>query len=66
MTTLIIICVIVGAVCLLAALVTGISALLDKWQGLRPILPPPDRSTMRYSERMHEMDRYLKKITKES
>jgi hypothetical protein len=66
MTTLIIISVIVGAVCLLAALVTGISALLDKWQGLRPILPAPDRSTMRYSERMHEMDRYLKKITKES
>lgn len=52
--------------CLLAALVTGISVMMDKWQGIRPILPPPDRSTMRYSERMHEMDRYLKKVTKES
>ena len=66
MPTLIIICAIVGAMCLLAALVTGISVMMDKWQGIRPILPPPDRSTMRYSERMHEMDRYLKKVTKES
>ena len=66
MTTLIIICAIVGAVCLLGTLIMGISALLDKWQGLRPILPPPDRSTMRYSERMDEMARYRAHITKQS
>lgn len=66
MTTLISICAVVGAACLLGTLIMGISALMDKVQGIRPILPAPDRSTMRYSERMHEMDRYLKKITKES
>ena len=64
MTTLIIICAIVGAVCLLGALITGISALLDKVQGIRPILPPPDRSTMRYSERMDEMARYRSQLEK--
>jgi hypothetical protein len=65
MTTLIIICAIVGAVCLLGTFIMGISALLDKWQGLRPILPPPDRSTMRYSERMDEMARYRARIEKQ-
>ena len=64
MTTLIIICAIVGAVCLLGALIIGISALLDKVQGIRPILPPPDRSTMRYSERMDEMARYRSQLEK--
>jgi len=58
MTTLIIICAIVGAACLLGTFIVGVSALLDKWQGIRPILPPPDRSTLRYSERMDEMARY--------
>jgi len=65
MTTLIIICAIVGAVCLLGTLVMGISALMDKWQGIRPILPAPDRSTMRYSERMDEMARYRARIEKQ-
>ena len=58
MTTLIIICAIVGAACLLGTFIVGVSALLDKWQGIRPILPPPDKSVMRYSERMDEMARY--------
>jgi len=58
MTTLIIICAIVGAACLLGTFIVGVSALLDKWQGVRPILPPPDKSVMRYSERMDEMARY--------
>lgn len=65
MTTLIIICAIVGAVCLLGTFIMGISALLDKWQGLRPILPAPDRSTMRYSERMDEMARYRARIARQ-
>ena len=65
MTTLIIICAIVGAVCLLGTLIMGIGALLDKWQGLRPILPAPDRSTMRYAERMDEMARYRARIEKQ-
>ena len=65
MTTLIIICAIVGAVCLLGALITGISVLMDKWDGVRPILPPPDRSTMRYSERMDEMAQYRARIEKQ-
>jgi hypothetical protein len=66
MTTLILICAIVGAVCLLGTLVMGISALLDKWQGIRPILPPPDRSTLRYSERMDEMARYRANLEKQT
>jgi hypothetical protein len=66
MTTLIFICATVGAACLLGTLIMGISALLDKVQGIRPILPAPDRSTMRYSERMDEMARYRAHITKQS
>jgi len=66
MTTLIIICAIVGAACLLGTFIVGVSALLDKVQGIRPILPPPDRSTMRYSERMDEMARYRAHIAKQS
>lgn len=65
MTTLILICAIVGAVCLLAALVTGISVLMDKWDGVRPILPPPDKSVLRYSERMDEMARYRAKLERQ-
>jgi len=66
MTTLILICAIVGAVCLLGTLIMGISAILDKWQGIRPILPPPDRSTLRYSERMDEMARYRANLEKQT
>jgi hypothetical protein len=65
MTTLIIICAIVGAVCLLGTLIMGISALMDKVQGIRPILPAPDRSTLRYSERMDEMAKYRARIEKQ-
>jgi hypothetical protein len=65
MTTLIIICAIVGAVCLLGTLIMGISVLLDKWQGVRPILPPPDKSVMRYSERMDEMARYRARLERQ-
>jgi len=65
MTTLIIICAIVGAVCLLGTLVMGISTLLDKVQGIRPILPPPDRSTLRYSERMDEMAKYRARLERQ-
>ena len=65
MTTLIIICAIVGAVCLLGTLIMGIGALLDKVQGIRPILPPPDRSTMRYSERMDEMAKYKTRLERQ-
>jgi hypothetical protein len=65
-TTLIIICAIVGAVCLLGALITGIGVLMDRWQGVRPILPPPDRSTLRYSERMDEMARYRARLEKQT
>jgi hypothetical protein len=65
MTTLILICAIVGAVCLLGTLIMGISALLDKWQGLRPILPPPDKSVMRYSERMDEMAKYRARLERQ-
>ena len=65
MTTLIIICAIVGAVCLLGTLIMGISALLDKVQGIRPILPPPDRSTMRYSERIDEMAKYKTRLERQ-
>jgi hypothetical protein len=43
----------------------GIGALMDKVQGIRPILPPPDRSTMRYSERMDEMAQYRARIEKQ-
>ena len=65
MTTLIIICAIVGAVCLIGTLIMGIGALMDKVQGIRPILPPPDRSTLRYSERMDEMAQYRARIEKQ-
>ena len=65
MTTLIIICAIVGAACLLGTFIVGVSALLDKVQGIRPILPPPDRSTMRYSERMDEMARYRARLERQ-
>lgn len=65
MTTLILICAIVGAVCLLATLLAGVSLLLDKWQGIRPILPPPDKSVLRYSERMDEMARYRARLERQ-
>ena len=65
MTTLILICAIVGAVCLLAMLIAGANLLLDKWQGVRPILPPPDKSVLRYSERMDEMARYRAKLERQ-
>ena len=65
MTTLIIICAIVGAVCLIGTFIMGISALMDKVQGIRPILPPPDKSTQRYSERMDEMAKYRSRLDRE-
>jgi hypothetical protein len=65
MTTLIIICAIVGAVCLLGTLIMGISALMDKWDGVRPILPAPDKSTMRYSERMDELAKYRTRLERQ-
>ena len=65
MTTLIIICAIVGAACLIGTFIMGISALMDKVQGIRPILPPPDRSTMRYSERMDEMAKYRSRLERQ-
>ena len=65
MTTLIIICAIVGAVCLIGTLIMGIGALMDKVQGIRPILPPPDRSTMRYSERMDELAKYKTRLERQ-
>ena len=66
MTTLIIICAIVGALVLIAALGTGLIVLADKWQGMRPILPPADRSVMRYAERMDEMARYRARLEKQT
>jgi hypothetical protein len=65
MTTLIIICAIVGAACLLGTFIAGISALMDKWDGVRPILPAPDRSTMRYAERMDEMAKYRTRLERQ-
>lgn len=66
MTTLIGICAIVGAACLLGALITGISVLMDKAQGMRPILPPPDRSVTRYAQECDDMARYRAKIERQS
>jgi hypothetical protein len=66
MTTLIGICAIVGALVLLLALSTGISVLADKWQGMRPILPKPDRSTLRYGETLDEMARYRARLEKQN
>lgn len=65
MTTLIIICAIVGAACLLGTFIAGVNVLIDKWQGIRPILPAPDRSTMRYAERMDEMVKYRARLEKQ-
>lgn len=65
MTTLIIICAIVGAACLLGTFIAGVGALMDKWDGVRPILPPPDRSTMRYAERMDEMAKYRSRLERQ-
>ena len=66
MTTLIGICAVVGALVLIAALGTGLIVLADKWQGMRPILPPADRSVMRYSEKLDEMSRYRAKLEKQT
>ena len=66
MTTLIGICAVVGALVLIAALGTGLIVLADKWQGTRPILPPADRSVMRYSEKLDEMSRYRAKLEKQT
>ena len=66
MTTLIGICAIVGALVLLAALGTGLIVLADKWQGMRPILPPPDRSVTRYAQECDDMARYRAKIERQS
>jgi len=65
MTTLIIICAIVGAACLLGTFIVGVSAMMDKWQGIRPILPAPDRSTMRYAERMDELAKYRTRLERQ-
>lgn len=65
MTTWIIICAIVGAACLLGTFIMGVIALLDKWDGVRPILPAPDRSTMRYSERMDELAKYRTRLERQ-
>jgi hypothetical protein len=65
MTTLIIICAIVGAVCLLGTFIAGVNVLIDRWQGIRPILPAPDRSTMRYAERMDELAKYRTRLEKQ-
>ena len=66
MPTLIGICAAVGALVLLLALSTGISVLADKWQVMRPILPKPDRSTVRYGETLDEMARYRARLEKQN
>jgi hypothetical protein len=65
MITLIGICAVVGAVVLLLAIGTGITVLADKWRGMRPILPSPDRSVMRYGETLDEMARYRARLERQ-
>jgi hypothetical protein len=66
MTTLIGICAIVGALVLLLALGTGLIVLADKWQGVRPTLPSPDRSVTRYGETLDEMARYRARLERQN
>ena len=66
MITIIGICAAVGALVLLLALGTGIGVLMDKLDGVRPILPPPDRSVTRYGETLDEMARYRARLERQN